>query len=303
MFAPNAFVREVLEVGHTLPFNRELGPPIFRGIFATPLRGGPERQDVLLSEIGELVEKRAVEAVPPGEEKAGWYGTYFLVPKKTGGWRPILNLRPLNQLLVVEKFKMETLRNIVLAVREGEWMASLDLKDAYFHVPIIPQHRKFLRFCVQGRCYQYRVLPFGLSTSPRIFTKVLAPVMAALRLRGFHVHPYLDDILVRAGSQELLKEALEVAQSFLELAGFIVNLPKSHLAPTQDLVFVGARFRTDVGMVFLPDECADVIARLVRSFPAGVYQSDELWLRLLGLMAATIQVVSEARLRMRPIQL
>ena len=84
---------------------------------------------------------------------------------------------------------METLRNVVLAVERGEWLASIDLQDAYFHVSIRPAHRKYLRFYLAGQAYQYRVLPFGLSTSPRIFTKVLQPVIASIRRQAIHIHP------------------------------------------------------------------------------------------------------------------
>ena len=100
--------------------------------------------------------------VPPGLSHSGWYGTYFLMPKKSGGWRPILNLKPLNKFLVVDSFKMETLKNVILAVQPGEWLSSIDLKDAYFHVPVQQLHRKYLCFSLQGTSYQYKVLPFGL---------------------------------------------------------------------------------------------------------------------------------------------
>ena len=108
----------------------------------------------------------------------GYYSHYFLAMKKTGSFRPILNLRGLNPYLLVEKFRMETLASILLDLQKGMWMISLDLKDAYVHVPIFPSHRKFLRFALTDRqgslhVYQWKVLPFGLATAPRLFTKLL----------------------------------------------------------------------------------------------------------------------------------
>ncbi len=59
------------------------------------------------------------------------------------------------------------------SVREGDWVASIDLTDAYFHIPIRPSSQKYLRFTHRGQVYQYQVLPFGICTAPLIFTLVM----------------------------------------------------------------------------------------------------------------------------------
>lgn len=297
-FHTDAFVREVITQGHSIPFMGR--PPRFQGLKRTPLRG---QSEVLLQEIQSLLAKDAIEEVPLSQAFSGFFSSYFLVPKKTGELRPILNLKPLNKSLYVESFKMETLRKVTLAMVQGEWLASLDLKDAYFHVPVRSSHWKFLRFAVQNKVYQYKVLPFGLSTSPRVFTKVLAPVMAALRMQGIHVHPYLDDLLFRAESPQALRRHLQVAQDCLMRAGYIINLKKSSLLPSQDLVFIGGRFDTQSGQVFLPPDRVVALVRLVKSFVVGAVRPARMWLSLLGLMASTIYLVRNARWAMRPIQL
>ena len=144
----------------------------------------------------DLFNKNALERVPDCVAHTGFYSTYFLVPKKTGDLRPILNLKPFNKKTVIPSFRMESLSNVIQSVNQGDWLASVDLKDAYLHIPIHQDHRKFLRFSINGVRYQWKVLPFGLSTVPRVFTKVLSPVVAALRLRGVHIQPYLDDLLL-----------------------------------------------------------------------------------------------------------
>ena len=121
---------------------------------------------------------------------------------------------------------MEFFYNVIHPIRPGEWLASLELKDVYFHVPIGMPNWEFLRFALDGVKYRFKVLPFGLSTSPRIFTKVLAPVMAAIRLRRIHIHPYLDDILLRAPSQILL-EHLSIVLELLMKADYVINMEKS----------------------------------------------------------------------------
>ncbi len=101
-------------------------------------------------------------------------------PRKRVGFCPILNFRGLNPYLLVEKFRLETMTSILRDLCPGMWMVSLYLKDAYFHVPIRPSHRNFLRFALKDQygvlhVYQWGALPFGLATAPRLFTKLLAP--------------------------------------------------------------------------------------------------------------------------------
>lgn len=103
-----------------------------------------KKQQFISEEVQSLLEKNAIEPVPSDQIGQGFYSTFFLVPKKDGGFRPILNLRVLNTYLDVPHFKMETLRNIVRAIDPRDWALSLDLKDAYLHM--CPAHLKFLRF-------------------------------------------------------------------------------------------------------------------------------------------------------------
>ena len=78
----------------------------------------------------------------------------------------ILNLSALNRFLITESFSMETNRSIITAV----WLVSIDLKDAYFHIAIHEDYRRFMRFAVDRVVYEYTALPFGLATALRVFT-------------------------------------------------------------------------------------------------------------------------------------
>ncbi|MGL4479881.1 MAG: reverse transcriptase domain-containing protein [Aeromonas veronii] len=130
------------------------------------------------------MRKRAIEIVPPQESEAGFYSRYFLVPKKDGGLRPILDLRLLNLSLTKRKFRMLTLSQILTQICPKDWFCSLDLKDAYFHIQIAPKHGRFLRFAFEGVAYQYTVLPFGLSLAPRTFTKCMDAALSPLCSTG-----------------------------------------------------------------------------------------------------------------------
>ena len=69
-------------------------------------------------------------------ESQGFYSTLFFVPKKGGDWRPILSLKGLNRFIHPETFKMLTPQRVLQLLKKEDRPASVDLKDAYFHVPI-----------------------------------------------------------------------------------------------------------------------------------------------------------------------
>ncbi|XDV29341.1 hypothetical protein PO909_032478 [Leuciscus waleckii] len=115
-----------------------------------PVSPSLQGRSVLRAEIAILLTKDAIEPVPPADMKTGFYSPYFIVPKKGGGLRPILDLRVLNRSLHRLSFKMLTQKRIFKCIRPQDWFAEIDLKDAYFHVSILPRHRPFLRFAVSG---------------------------------------------------------------------------------------------------------------------------------------------------------
>jgi len=91
---------------------------------------------------------------------------------------------------------MLTMKQVLECVHQGDWFTSIDLKDAYVHIPIIPKHRKFLRFSFQGISYQYNSLPFGYSLAPRTFSKCVETALEPLHRGGMRVLFYLDDLLL-----------------------------------------------------------------------------------------------------------
>ena len=115
-----------------------------------------KREAELCHHVEEMVSKEALELAPL--PSPGFYSNLFLVPKKSRGLRPVINLKPLN-LFIKEKFKLETTRSIRKALSPGDWVTSIDLKDVYFNVPVHPDFRKYLRVAVGGKVYQFRALP------------------------------------------------------------------------------------------------------------------------------------------------
>jgi len=294
----DAWVLDIIRRGYSIELIEQ---PPWSGI--RPTKPPSAAIDTLTEEVDGLLRKGAVVPVSSARELEGHFSTYFIVPKKDGGLRPILNLKFFNRSVRKRKFKMETLKSIIAAVSPRQWLASIDLKDAYFHVPIAQCHHKYLRFHWLGQSFEFQVLPFGLSSAPRVFTKVLAPVIAHLRRHGVQVYAYLDDILLASDSLQEARQAVRLALDFLTQAGFILNLKKSDLVPSQDLVYIGGRFRTLLGQVFLPEKRLQALVSCARSFcQTGSYRTALQFLSMLGLMASTLAVVAHAHLHMRAIQ-
>ena len=190
---------QILREGYTLPFR--IRPNFTRSPTVVSRYVNPHRNSYLLETLHQLMDKNAVELVH-NRTSLGFFNRLFLAPKPNNKWRPILDLSKLNLFLKVEKFKMETPETIRTSLYQGEWVTSVDFKDAYFHIPIQEQSRKYLRFHVQGRTYQFKALPFGLSTAPMEFTVLAKEVKLMAIRKGIRIHQYLDDWLVRARSQE-----------------------------------------------------------------------------------------------------
>ena len=127
---------------------------------------------------------------------------------------------------------METPQTIRTSLQQGEWVTSIDFKDAYFHIPIQEQSRKYLRFHVQGQTYQFKALPFGLSTAPLKFTVVAKEVKLVATHKGIRIHQYLDDWLVRARSHHVYFQHTQDLVKICQELGWLV---KSELEPKQIL--------------------------------------------------------------------
>ena len=142
------WVVTVLRDGYRVPF-KDSPPPLARTPVSFPTyRAGSPRAQALRQEVEVMLAKGALEiARDPGP---GFYSRLFLVEKATGGWRPVIDLSHLNDFVQLTPFKMETVASVLLSVREGDFLASLDLKDAYFQIPIHGSSRKLLRVHVGG---------------------------------------------------------------------------------------------------------------------------------------------------------
>jgi hypothetical protein len=87
----------------------------------------------------------------------------------------VINLKSLNAFVITTHFKIEGIHTLKNLLREEDWLVKIDLKDAYFSIPIRQNHRKYLCFQMDQKVYQLICLPFGLTSAPWVFTKTLRP--------------------------------------------------------------------------------------------------------------------------------
>ena len=244
---PGASTRvvSILREGYTLPF--KMRPPLTRFPLIKSGSANPARSRALSEALGALIEKLVVKKVVK-RTSLSFYNRLFLVPKPNNKWRPILDLSQLNVFLQTSTFKMETPETIRVSLHQGEWVTSLDFSDAYFHIPIHPRSRKYLRFFLNSKAYQFTALPFGLATAPLEFTKVVKEVKLMAQSRGIRIHQYLDDWLLRAPCPEICQRHTQILLALCRELGWVVNM-KSELVPQQIFNFVGYRFDLLTGRV------------------------------------------------------
>ncbi len=220
-----------------------------------------------------------------------------LLRKKDGGLRPILDLCELNRYLRSYKFKMLTIKMIVSQIQLGDWFVTINLKDAYFHVEILPQHRKFLRFAFGGEAYQYWVLPFSLALSPRTYTKCMDAALAPLWLQGIRILNYINDWLILAQSQELRHRDVVLAD--LESLGLRLNAKKSALSPAQRTTYLGVVWDSITMQAQLSPARIESILNALKNIKLGQRITVHYLQRVLGLMAAASTVIPLGLLQMR----
>ena len=220
---------EVLWEGYCIPFLKP--PPLSAESIPMPSYTPASIKGAALEVTLALITKGAVELAPL--PSPGFYSRLFVVWKTSGSWRPVIDLSLLNRFVDVSHFQMETIQSVLLSVRQGDWMASIDLREAYLQVPVHPESRRFLRFVAHGRAYQFNALCFGLSTAPQVFTRVMAPVSTILHSLGVCMRRYLDDWLVQSSSREGLLRDLKVVLSLCRELGIVVNPEKSNFTPSR----------------------------------------------------------------------
>ncbi|XP_028407533.1 uncharacterized protein LOC114530148 [Dendronephthya gigantea] len=194
-------------------------------------------QSVIDDEITKLLSKGVITTSchEPGE----YFSNVFVRKKKDGSYRMILNLKGLNRDVEYHHFKMDNIKTVINMMKPKCFMASIDIKDAYYTVPIAEPDQKFLKFIWKNTIYKFVCFPNGLAVCPRKFTKLLKPVYATLRAQGHESSAYIDDSYLQGDTYEDCTHNVIDTVSILDTVGFVTHPKKSVFVPAQEIVFLG----------------------------------------------------------------
>ena len=134
---------------------------------------------------------------------------------------------------------MDTIHSVLSLITSNCYMGKIDIKDAYYSVPILEEHQKFLKFMFKGKLYQFTFLPNGLCSGPRKFTKLLKPPLATLRKSKISVSAYIDDLITVAKNFSCYFTNIIKCVNLLDSLGFVVHPDKSVFVPSQTIEYFG----------------------------------------------------------------
>lgn len=227
-------------------------------------------------ELEALVRSGAFE-----EGEATVVSPTFLIPKRDGSSRLIHDLRGVNDHLAPPRFTLHGAREAGEVVRASEWLAVLDLKHGYQQVAMAPEARRFLGARMGDKTVVSTVLPFGLSLSPYVFTRLTGWLAREARRRfGLQVAVYIDDFLVGAASKEELEKGLQRVKDLFSRLGVVISTEKE-VQPARRVEFIGYLWDAERKVVAVPRERRAEYRRAVKNLLRHP-QSRDTWRRVVG---------------------
>ena len=205
--------------------------------------------------ISELLTRGCIREAPVYPQ---FCNPLHVAVQSSGKLRLILDLSHLNKFIIKKSVKYEDLRTVLQMFPPRMFVFSFDLKSAYHHIDICEEHRKFLSFKWPSsdgvmKFYEFKVLPFGLTSAPYVFTKVVRQLVKYWRGRGHLTLMYLDDGIGGDMSVERARILSDSVRQDLASSGFTPNDNKSIWEPTQKLVFLGSVLDFDKGLIQIPE--------------------------------------------------
>lgn len=194
-----------------------------------------EMKAICDAEVTSLLSKGAIENIP--FKSSCFVSGIFVIPKSSGGFRPIINLKSVDKFVEHVHFKMEGVSVLRGIVRKGDFLRKSTFR--MLTIPIHPNHAKFLQLIWDGSLFQFTCLCFGLSSAPWSFTKILKPLVAFLRKKGIRIIVYLDDFLILNQSKEGAERDFLLTVDLVEKCGFLINKEKTLGVAAEQREFLG----------------------------------------------------------------
>lgn len=217
----------------------------------------------------EVQRMLTMKAIKPTDRTDLVLSSIYTVPKKNGKRRPVINLRWVNKHIKKVHFKMATMKDVKLAITKNCWMASLDLTDCFWGLPLSEQDQRFVAFEWHGQKYTFNCLPFGLSLSPLYITKLYRSMVEHLQARGHRVIMYIDDILILADTKEECERSVSEVASLLSELGARINEGKSSRTPVQRIDYLGFTLDSTSMKIYVPPKKLNNTKKALKQFSRG----------------------------------
>ena len=267
-----------------------------------PLKFSNEEQLLVDLEIDRFLKCKIIEPVTETDPHE-FVSNIFFRPKKDGKIRIILNLKTFNSnYLEKQHFKMETLQSAISAMRKNCFFGSVDLAEAFYSIPIQEADRKFFRFWHRDQKFQFTALIMGLTHSPRVFTKILKPVFAHLRARGHISSAYIDDSCLQGSTYNRCLHNIHDTIQLMDSLGLTVQLGKSVIQPTQQIVFLGFLLCSVTMTVRLPPERCKAVIELCQEILNLKRVTIRTYAKLIGKLVAAEPGIEYAPLYYKPLE-
>ena len=191
--------------------------------------------------IDHLMEKLLTKKVviPADIQKDDFFSPIFTRPKKDNDYRFILNLKQLNLSVNSPHFKMDSIKSVQNIIKPNVWLASIDLKDAFYTVPIHADDQKYLKFYWGNQAFKFTALPNGYGPATLIFTKILKAPFQVLRMLGHLSVVFVDDSYLQGDTYAECINNINDTIHMLTSLGFTIHPEKSIFTPTQEITFLG----------------------------------------------------------------
>lgn len=172
--------------------------------------------------IQNNLEQEIIERVT-NEMNKNWISPVLVVPKHDGKLRAVVDLRAPNRAIIREEYFGETVDSILIGLEGSKLFSTIDLTNAYYHVPLSKESRELTNFIFQNEIYRYKRLPFGLNIAPDSFQRCFRGTV----LKGLKgVKSFQDDVLVYGSSEEEHDSRLEEVLQRLKEHNACVNTDK-----------------------------------------------------------------------------
>ena len=311
-FAPNwkamgcsDMVYSVISYGYKIQFDSLPQLTVNAKPFALKL---PDNQQVILDrELQEFVVNDVIE--PADISTPGFYSPVFLREKPRHSpddpikYRIIIDLSILNKSICKKHFKMESTNSIRNILQVGDHFFTTDLTMAYNTIPMHQSSKKYLRFWWKNKPWQFKALPFGLTTAPWIFSLVMSDMAKYLHKHSIVCIFYLDDLLFKNQNFTILLSNQPSILYFIQALGWLINFPKSHLDIVQRGIYVGTDFNLVEGLVYPPLDRWLKLQQKLHFFLNIQTATAHQWSSLLGTITSCQDLTLLGRLKARDLQI